>query len=421
MPFSVDRRVLIAGMASFAAMPPAFAKGTSARVVVIGGGFGGATAARFVKRLAPSVNVTLIEPNTSYVSCPFSNLVLGGVRDLASQRFGYGGLAREGIAVIHDYAVDVNAGAKAVMLAGGQTISYDRLILSPGIDIRWDALEGYGPEAAEFMPHAWKAGAQTALLRRQLETMDDGGLVVISAPTSPYRCPPGPYERASLIAHYLKTQKPRSKLLILDAKDKFSKQPLFIAEWTKRYGDTVEWRGASEDGRVSRVDAKTMAIETDFEKIKADVANVIPPQKAGEIAGRAGVTDATGWCPIDATSFESALQPGIHVIGDATIAAPMPKSAFSANIQGKICAIQVTRLLSGTAPEPTVLANNCYSYVAPDAAISIAGVYTNADGVFANVPGAGGISPGTPEPGEREREAVQAADWFRAITAEAFG
>lgn len=421
MPFSVDRRALIAGMASLAAMPPALAKGTSARVVVVGGGFGGATAAGFVKRLAPSVNVTLVEPNTSYVSCPFSNLVLGGVRDLASQRFGYGGLAREGIAVIHDHAINVDAGAKTVMLAGGQTVSYDRLILSPGIDIRWNALEGYGRDAAEAMPHAWKAGAQTALLRRQLEAMDDGGLVVISAPPSPYRCPPGPYERASLIAHYLKTQKPRSKLLILDAKDKFSKQPLFMAEWAARYGETVEWRGASEDGRVSRVNANSMVVETDFEQIKADVANIIPPQKAGEIAHAAGVADATGWCPINATSFESTLQPGIHVIGDATIAAPMPKSAFSANIQGKICAIQVTRLLSGMAPEATVLANNCYSYVAPDAAISIAGVYTNAGGVFANVPGAGGISPGTPEPGEREREAVQAADWFRALTAEAFG
>lgn len=421
MPFSVDRRALLAGMASFAAMPPALAMGTQANVVVVGGGFGGATAARFVKRLAPSVNVTLIEPNKTYVSCPFSNLVLGGIRGLAAQRFGYSGLAREGIRVIHDRAADVDPSAKTVTLAGGQKLNYDRLILSPGIDIRWDALEGYGREAAETMPHAWKAGAQTALLRRQLEAMEDGGLVVMSAPASPYRCPPGPYERASLIAHYLKTKKPRSKLLILDAKDKFSKQPLFMAEWAQRYGDTVEWRGASDDGRVSRVDAKEMVIETDFGQVKADVANVIPPQKAGEIAHRAGVADRTGWCPINATSFESTLQPGIHVIGDATIAAPMPKSAFSANIQGKICAIQVARLLSGTAPESTVLANNCYSYVAPDAAISIAGVYTNADGVFANVPGAGGISPGAPEPGEREREAVQAADWFQALTAEAFG
>lgn len=421
MPFSVDRRTLIAGMASLAAMPPAFAMQTPARVIVVGGGFGGATAARFLKRLAPSVNVTLVEPNKTYVSCPFSNLVLGGTRELASQHFKYGGLAREGIDIVHDRAEGVDATAKTVTLAGGQTLSYNRLILSPGIDIRWDALDGYGRDAAEAMPHAWKAGAQTDLLRRQLEAMGDGGLVVISAPESPYRCPPGPYERASLIAHYLKTKKPRSKLLILDAKEKFSKQPLFQAEWTRRYGDILKWRGASDDGRVSRVDAAAMVLETDFERLEADVANVIPPQKAGEIAERAGVADRTGWCPINATSFESTLQPGIHVIGDATIAAPMPKSAFSANLQGKICAIQVARLLDGLAPEPTVLANNCYSYVAPDAAISIADVYTNADGTFANVPGAGGISPGAPEPGEREREAVQAADWFRALTAETFG
>ena len=410
----------MAGIAGLATMP-AFAVTPSARVVIVGGGFGGATAARFLKRAAPAIQITLIEPNGTYVSCPFSNLVIGGTRPLESQQFGYSALAKEGITIVRDRAENIDAAARLVTLQSGATLRYDRLILSPGIDLRWGALPGYDQDAVDAMPHAWKAGDQTTLLRRQLEAMEDGGLVVITAPTSPYRCPPGPYERASLIAHYLKTHKPRSKLLILDSKDHFSKQPLFQAEWAQRYGNLIEWRGASEDGRVTRVDHNAMTIETDFDAIQADVANVIPPQHAGDIAHRAGVADATGWCPINATSFESALQPRIHVIGDATIAAPMPKSAFSANLQAKVCAIQVARLLAGKAPEPSVLLNTCYSYVSSDAAISIAGAYANDNGIFSNVSGTGGISPQEPKAGGREREAAQASDWFRAITDETFG
>jgi NADPH-dependent 2,4-dienoyl-CoA reductase/sulfur reductase-like enzyme len=415
-----DRRAVIAGLASLAAMP-SFAAGKSACVVVVGGGFGGATAARFVRRLAPEVNVTLVEPSRTFTSCPLSNLVIAGARDLAAQRFGYQALVREGIDVVHDRAVDVDAVARTVAVAGGAVLRYDRLILSPGIDMDWGALEGYEARAAETMPHAWKAGEQTLLLRRQLETMEDGGLVVISVPRAPFRCPPGPYERASLIAHYLTSSKPRSKVLVLDANDQFSKQSLFQAEWAVRYGDLLEWRGASDGGRVVRVDADAMTVETDFEQVRADVANVIPPQKAGEIAARAGVADPTGWCPVNAVAFESTLQPGIHVIGDATISAPMPKSAFTANLQAKVCAIQVVRLLRGMSPEPTVLANTCYSYLSPDAAISISGVYGNAGGVLADVPGAGGISPAAPDPQSRKAEAAQAFDWFRAITSESFG
>ncbi|MFN3233590.1 MAG: FCSD flavin-binding domain-containing protein [Alphaproteobacteria bacterium] len=418
----LHRRSILGGLAGLAVMPGFAARSQSrASVIVVGGGFGGATAARFLKRYGPALQVTLVEPNKTFVSCPFSNLVIGGTRDLSRQEFGYDGVRRDGVEVVHDRALDVDAVAKTVELAGGQMLSYDRLVLSPGVQIDWTGLEGYDEAAAEIMPHAWKAGEQTALLRRQLEAMDDGGLVVMTAPPAPFRCPPGPYERASLIAHYLKTQKPKSKLLVLDAKDDFSKKPLFLAEWAARYGDILEWRGGSDDGRVIRVDADTKTLETDFDQVQAEVANVIPPQKAGEIAVRAGVVDQTGWCPIDATSFESPLQPDIHVIGDATIAVPMPKSAFSANLQAKVCALQIVRLMSGLAPEPTVLANTCYSYVAPDAAISIAGVYTNEGGAFANVPGTGGVSPADPGPGGREQEAVQAADWFRAITAETFG
>ncbi len=424
MPVRMTRRGAMTGLASFgllsAGLPAAFAK-TSARIVVIGGGFGGATAARTVKRLLPSAAVTLIEPNETYLACPFSNLVIGGTRDLDQQAFGYGGIAAEGIDVVRDRASDVDPVARTVTLQGGSALSYDRLIVSPGIDIRWGALPGYDEAAAQTMPHAWKAGAQTMLLRRQLEAIEDGGTVVMSAPLAPFRCPPGPYERASLIAHYLKTRKPRSKLIVLDAKDRFSKQPLFLEAWAAQYPDHLEWRGASDDGRVARVNPSTMTVETDFDSLQADVANIIPPQKAAAIADRAGVADATGWCPVDAVSFESALQAGIHVIGDAVIAAPMPKSAFSANLQGKVCAIQIARLLAGMAPEPTVLANTCYSYVTPDTAVSITGVYSNDGSAFANVPGAGGLSPMGAAPDVRTAEAAQAADWFRTVTDEAFG
>lgn len=420
MAITPTRRTVVAGIAGLTAMP-AFAMKPTARVVVVGGGFGGATAARFLKQVSPSCNVTLVEPNATYVSCPFSNLVIGGTRNLTEQEFGYAAIEKAGIAVVHDVAQDIDSVARTVTLGGGAVLPYDRLILSPGIDLKWGALPGYDQAAADVMPHAWKAGKQTTLLRRQLEAMDDGGVVAMAVPASPYRCPPGPYERASLIAHYLKTHKPRSKLLVLDAKESFSKQPLFEAEWADRYGDLLEWRAASNDGLVTRVDPTAMVLETDFETIEATVANVIPPQQAGEIARRAGVADATGWCPINATSFESTLQPGIHVIGDATIAAPMPKSAFSANLQAKVCAIQVARMLAEKPPEPSVLVNTCYSYVSPDAAISIVGAYTNDNGVFANVPGAGGISAHEPGPGSRAREAAQAVDWFQAITTETFG
>lgn len=418
----LSRRSLIVGAAlvAGAAMPVASAT-VRASVVVIGGGFAGATAARYVKRLLPSSDVTLIEPNETYTACPFSNLVIGGGRSLSEQQFRYAALEREGIKFIQAAASRVDAGAREVTLEDGVTVGFDRLIMAPGIDIRWGAVEGYDVAAEGLMPHAWKAGDQTTLLQRQLDAMPDGGLVVMSSPAAPYRCPPGPYERASLIAHYLKTRKPASKLIVLDSKDSFSKMPLFTAAWADMYPEVLEWRGAADDGRVTRVDTGRMRVETDFEGFEPDVANIIPPQRAGAIADIAGVADQTGWCPIDATSFESTLQSGIHVIGDAAIANPMPKSAFSANLQGKLCAIQVARILSDLDPEPTVLANTCYSYVSPDMAVSIAGVYSNADGRFSSVEGAGGLSPLEPEAGERAREAAQAAEWFRTITSEAFG
>jgi sulfide dehydrogenase [flavocytochrome c] flavoprotein chain len=422
--FPIDRRRLIAGIGVLAGtglLPlSAFAK-TRARVVIIGGGFGGATAARMLRDLLPSANITLLEPNATYSACPFSNLVIGDTRAITDQNFSYEALRRSGIAVIAERATAVDPVARTVTSGDGRTLTYDRLILSPGIDFRWNAIERYDAAAADQMPHAWKAGSGTLRLRDQLVAMDDGGLVVMSVPAPPFRCPPGPYERASLIANYLKKHKPNSKLLILDSQDTFSKMPLFMEAWETHYPDHLEWRAASQDGRVIGVDPATLTLSTDFEDIPANVANVIPPQKAGEIASRAGVADATGWCPINAISFESALQPGIHVIGDATIAAPMPKSAFSANLQAKVCAIAVARLLSEMDAQSTVLANTCYSFITPDEAVSIAGVYSNEGGKFTNIEGAGGLSPLGAGADVRKAEAAQADAWFAAITGEAFG
>jgi len=395
--------------------------GAAPGIVVIGGGFAGVTFARTLRRLAPNLGITLVTPDATYTACPFSNLVIAGLREIDQQRFGYSALAREGIRVIHDEALDVNGQAGTVRLSKGAELRWDRLVVAPGIALRWDALPGYDRAAAEIMPHAWQAGAQTLLLRRQLQAMPDGGLVVMTVPDNPYRCPPGPYERASLIAHYLAQHKPRAKLLVLDAKDAFSKQPLFQAAWRRLYGDRVEWQGLSGGGRVTAVDAPAGRIETDFDVFTPAVANVIPPQRAAEIAERAGVADASGWCPIDAVTFESTLQPGIHVLGDAAIANAMPKSAFAASAQARICAIQVARLALGEAPLPTTLANTCWSLVAPDYGISVAGVYRPEGTRFAEVEGAGGTSPLEADDSIRALEADYARDWFRLITGEVFG
>jgi sulfide dehydrogenase [flavocytochrome c] flavoprotein subunit len=389
------------------------------RVIVIGGGFAGATCARELKR--SGLAVTLAEPNPIYTSCPFSNEVIAGLRPLEAQRFGYDALRAEGITLAPHSARGVDPQARRVTLSDGSILDYDRLVLAPGIDLRFDALPGYGEEAAKTLPHAWKAGEQTLVLRRQLEAMEDGGTVVIVAPANPFRCPPGPYERASLIAHYLKTHKPRSKLLILDAKDTFSKQSLFQAAWKELYPGVIEWVGLSAGGRVVRVDAGEKTVETEFGRHQAEVINVIPPQRAGQIAVVAGVADRSGWCPIDPVTFEAKLQPNVHVIGDACIAGGMPKSAFSANAQAKVCAAAVASLLRGEPPPGPRLINTCYSLVAPDYGISVAGVYRPVNGVLADVEGAGGVSQANAPPEFRALEAAYAEAWFQTITAEVFG
>jgi NADPH-dependent 2,4-dienoyl-CoA reductase/sulfur reductase-like enzyme len=415
-------RAACAGVAAVLPLP-ALAQGAAARVVVIGGGFAGATCARTLKRLDPRLAVTVIEadPSRVFTACPFSNEVVVRLRELGAQQFRYDKLGSEGIALNFSEAKSVDPQTRTVTLADTTKLSYDRLVLAPGIDFRWDALPGYGEAATEKMPHAWNAGPQTLLLRHQLEAMHDGGIVVIAVPANPYRCPPGPYERASLIAHYLKTQKPKSKVLIFDAKDSFSKQKLFQNGWAALYPGLIEWIALSAGGRVTAVDAVAMTLTTDFATHNADVANIIPAQKAGQIAERAGVADGTGWCPIDPVSFASTLQPDIHVIGDAAIAGAMPKSAFAANAQAKVCASAVAVLLAGGTPMPPKLINTCYSLVAPDYGISVAGVYHPVDGKLVDVAGAGGTSPLEAPAEVRTFEASLAAGWFRTITGEVFG
>src|SRR5215208_6003138 len=322
-----DRRTLLKSLGAAAAVPllPRPTLGQAApRVVVVGGGFAGATCARAVKRNLPGAAVTLVEASPTFTACPFSNGVIAGLRDLAEQQFGYDGVRKDGVEVAIQRATAVDPNRREITLGDGAKLAYDRLVLAPGIDLRFDALPGYTEAAAEAMPHAWKAGPQTLLLRRQLEAMEDGGTVVISAPANPFRCPPGPYERASLIAHFLKTKKPRAKLIVLDAKDAFSKQRLFQAAWKELYPN-LEWVSLSAGGKVTAVEPATKTFVTDFGRHQAAVANVIPPQRAGRIAEAAGAADRTGWCPIDPTSFESKLQPNIHIIGDASIAGAMPK------------------------------------------------------------------------------------------------
>jgi sulfide dehydrogenase [flavocytochrome c] flavoprotein chain len=399
---------------------PMLAQGAAPKIVVIGGGFAGLTAARVAKRYDKGLDVTVVEANPIYTACPFSNDVIAGLRDIKEQQFGYGKVASDGLALAQTNATGIDATARTVTLANGSTLNYDRLILAPGIELRFDALPGYDEAAAQRMPHAWKAGEQTLLLRRQIEAMEDGGVVVIVSPQNPYRCPPGPYERASLIAWYLKANKPRSKVIILDAKDAFSKQRLFQNAWKTMYPN-LEWVSLSMGGKVSSVDPATNTIATDFDKVKAAVANVIPPQKAGRIAELAGATDRSGWCPIDATTFESKQVPNIHVVGDAAIAGAMPKSAFAANSQAKVCAIAVAKLARGEKPETPKLINTCYSLVAPDYGVSVAAVYHPVNGALAEVAGSGGVSPVDAPLAERKEEAELADGWFHTITTEVFG
>jgi sulfide dehydrogenase [flavocytochrome c] flavoprotein chain len=394
------RQFLKAGVAgaAFAGLAGCAATRTGpskARVVVVGGGYGGATASKYIRMLDPSIEVILVEPNEAFVSCPISNFVLGGYKTMAEITTPYSGLERShGVKVVRDSASWIDTGLKQVRLANGDPIRYDRVIVAPGIEFMWENLPAMGsPEAQSKVLHAWKGGPQTAALRRQLEAMPDGGVYVLAVPEAPYRCPPGPYERACLIAAYFKAAKPRSKVLILDANaDVTSKGPLFKKAWAELYKDIIEYRPNS---KAIDVDWRNSTVKLEFGDVKGAVLNVLPPMKAGSIAAPF-ITANKRWCEIDWITYESKAVKGVHVLGDSLQIAPlMPKSATMANGQGKVCAAAVVALVNGEAPNPApTLLNTCYSAVSNKLAIHVASVhkFDEKDRTMRTVPGAGGVS-----------------------------
>lgn len=395
----------------------------AARVVVVGGGFGGATAARYLKKLAPEIQVTLVEPQTRYLTCPTSSWVISGQRELKDLVQHYDNLEKIGVKLIAQKAERLIPQRRILVLDDRSVVGYDRLIVAPGIDFRWDAIEGYTAAVAETVPHAWKAGAQTLLLKRQLEAMPDGGLVIISVPDNPYRCPPGPYERASLIAYYLQKNKPKSKVIILDAKEAFSKQSAFIAGWERhyRYGQAnaiLEWVPYSADGAMRRFDPKTNTLYGEFSQFRGQVINIIPPQRAPEFLTQWALTDSSGFCPVTPLTFESTLIPKVHVIGDAARADPLPKSAHSANSQGKVCAAALANLLRNQTPPEPHWVNTCYSLITPHYGISVVGMFKLHKDRIYSISGTGGVS--NPQ-SSRAWEATYARSWYRYITYDTFG
>ena len=422
---TLSRRGFLAAAGAAVLARPSIARAQgAARLLVVGGGFGGASAARFARIAYPWLDVTLVEPQSRFVTCPYGNLVLAGERGMADITHSYDGLRARGVRVVHDWVEGIDPVAKSVRLRGGASLGYDRMILSPGIALRWGAIEGYDEAASQLLPHAWVPadGGQTALLRRQLEAMEDGGVVGIAIPGNPFRCPPGPYERISMIAQYLKRHKPKSKILALDAKDAFSKQALFQDGWKQLYGDMIEWVPLSKDGKVVRVDAATRTLETEFgAKHQVAVANIIPPQSAARIAISAGLADNSGWVPVNPRSFESRIAPGIHVVGDANNGAPMPKSGFVANNTAKQAVAAAAALLRGEPVPEAVYFNTCYSHVGDEYGISIVGVFRPTDTGIAEVPNSGGVSPRGDLPEQRRAEAAYADAWYASITADAFG
>ncbi|RKZ37237.1 MAG: cytochrome C [Gammaproteobacteria bacterium] len=398
------------------------------RVIVIGGGAGGATAAKYIRQVDPSIDVTLIEKNRYYYTCFMSSSVLSGERKIDSIKFSYDGLIKRGIKVVHHLAVGIDPITKTVTTQNGDIFYYDRLIVSPGIDFKWDTIEGYDKTIAKTIPHAWDSGYQTITLRKQLEAMKDGGTVIITVPHKPFRCHPAPFGRASEMAQYLKQHKPKSKILILDANEKFAQQKLFIQGWKKLYGygtdnSLIEWYPFSDGGgEVVQVDAKERAIYVGpFEdQHQADVINVIPAQKAGKIAFTADLVDETGWCPVNQKTFESKRHKDIHVIGDACIASPMARSAYAANSQAKVCAVAVVKALQGEEMGTPSYLNACYSIVGKDYGISVAAVYRLEGDKIKWIRGAGGLSPMDASAEVRKREMYYAHSWFKNITYDMF-
>ena len=397
------------------------ALGANKKVVVIGGGAGGAIAAKYIKQADHSIEVTLIETNKHYYTCFMSNEVIGGNRELETLKFNYKGLSKHGVNVVHDMATGIDTKTKQVSTKSGKKFAYDRLVVSPGIDFKWNDIERYTQATAEIMPHAYKAGAQTALLYKQLTAMSDGGTVIVAPPGNPFRCPPGPYERVCQIAYYLKNNKPKSKILVVDAKDKFSKQGLFTQAWKNLYPGMIEWVSRSDGGSgVVSVDVKSMTVSTEFEDFKGDVINIIPPQKAGTIAQVSGLTNDSGWCPVHFDTFESTQQANVHIVGDASIAPSLPKSGYAANSAAKVCAAAVVSLLNDKKPGTPSYVNTCYSLAAPGYGISVAAVYKLARDKSSIAKVSGGLTAMDASAEVRAREAEHAYSWYHNITADMF-
>lgn len=413
----------LAGSALLMSGAPLMAAAPKARVVVIGGGFGGATVARYLKKLDPSISVTLVEPKTVFHTCPMSNWVIGGLKSMQDIAHTYNVLRqRYGVEVVHDTAALIDPVKKTVKLKGGRSLAYDRLVVSPGVDFIWDAIEGYSRAAAESaMPHAYEAGSQTLLLRRQLLGLKDGQNVIICAPKNSFRCPAAPYERVSLIAYYLKKNKPKSKVIILDDKEVFTKQDLFMLGWDRLYPGKIEWRSGSAGGKVERVDPAKMSVSTEFGDEKGGVINVIPPQRAGRIAIDAGLADASGWCPVNPANFESLQHPGIHVIGDAVLAGGMPKSGTAANTQAQALAASLVASFGGRDKSDHNLYSLCYSLLAPGYAISVGGGYTQSAEGIKDAPDTVHLTSMEATNAQLAGEAEQSLHWYRSITQDTWG
>jgi sulfide dehydrogenase [flavocytochrome c] flavoprotein chain len=423
---TVSKREFLAGVGAFAGAAaihgPAIAQGAKPQVVVIGGGAGGATAARYIaKDSEGKIAVTLIEENVNYQTCFHSNLYLGGVRDYASITHAYDKIGKGGVAVVRARATMIDRDKKEVVLSNGRRLKYDRVVVSPGIDLKYDSVPGWSQAAEEAMPHAWKPGAQTRLLRRRLDAVPDGGTIVMIAPPNPYRCPPGPYERVSMMAHALKKAgKTKSKIFVIDPKETFSKQGLFQEGWENHYRGMVEWIGPKIHDGLKSVDPKTGTVVTGFETYRnAALVNVIPAQWAGAIARDSQLTNASGYCPIKPESMQSAVDANIYVLGDACIAGDMPKSAFSANSQAKVAAMMIRGELTGARTFPARYTNTCWSLIDTDDAVKVGGTYEAKDGKITTV------TPLISKTGEsaQVRKETQAENmgWYAGITADIFG
>jgi sulfide dehydrogenase [flavocytochrome c] flavoprotein subunit len=391
------------------------------KLVVIGGGPGGGTVARYVnKDTAGAIDVTLVEPQRNFTTCFFSNIYVGGFRDFKSLTHTYDKVRGEGVKVAHEMASAIDRDKREVVLASGQRLSYDRLVVAPGIDIKFDSVPGYSEAAAEAMPHAWKPGPQTELLVRKLNAVKDGDTIVMVCPPNPYRCPPGPYERVSMFAHVLKSKGfKNAKIVVLDPKPNFSKQPLFQDGWEKHYPGMVEWQDPKMHGGIKGVDPSTGEVKTDLANYKAALANIIPAQMAGKIARDAALADQSGFCPIDPDNMKSKMDGNVFVVGDACIPGDMPKSAFSANSQAKVAAMVIGGELAGKRTFPARYSNTCWSLIAPDDDVKVGGTYEPGEGKLK------AVTTFVSQKGEtadlRKQNYRESIDWYNGIVADVFG